>query len=72
MAHDCLDGTNTLISTTKSGEMAIWDLEKQKLISLEQNAHGGPIVSAQFLFNEPILVTSGYAFFCPMVEIMYI
>jgi U3 small nucleolar RNA-associated protein 21 len=48
-----------LASASKSGTIALWDLEKQKLITLMRDVHNGRIVRAQFFANEPIMLTSG-------------
>lgn len=54
-----LDGRNQLVSGSKVGTLAIWDLDKRALVSLMRNVHDGVVVKAKFFPNEPILLTSG-------------
>eukprot|EP01126_Amoeba_proteus_P026200 TRINITY_DN2597_c0_g1_i10.p1 TRINITY_DN2597_c0_g1~~TRINITY_DN2597_c0_g1_i10.p1 ORF type:complete len:925 (-),score=181.40 TRINITY_DN2597_c0_g1_i10:62-2836(-) len=53
------DGHNHLVSGTDVGSLVIWDLDKRCLLSQYRNAHCGPVVSLQFFYREPILLTSG-------------
>jgi U3 small nucleolar RNA-associated protein 21 len=53
------DGHPVLASSSKSGTIALWDLEKQKLITIMRDVHNGRVVRAQFLANEPVMLTSG-------------
>lgn len=54
-----LDGVPQLVSGSKVGTFAIWDLEKRKLATLMRNVHEGAVVSIAFFSNEPIMLTSG-------------
>ncbi|ORZ39490.1 Utp21 specific WD40 associated putative domain-domain-containing protein [Catenaria anguillulae PL171] len=48
-----------MASANQSGDIAIWDLEKRRLIHNVKGAHEGTIPSIQFLLGQPVLVTSG-------------
>eukprot|EP00917_Polyrhabdina_sp_WS-2016_P032788 GHVP01069841.1.p1 GENE.GHVP01069841.1~~GHVP01069841.1.p1 ORF type:complete len:891 (+),score=161.88 GHVP01069841.1:22-2673(+) len=52
-------GLSMLASTTENGLIALWDLENQTLSSMVETAHLGRIVKAEFIKNEPLLLTSG-------------
>lgn len=52
-------GFQQLVSGSKSGTLAVWDLEKQQLITVLRNVHDGPVVKAHFFQGEPLLLTSG-------------
>eukprot|EP00930_Biecheleria_cincta_P003547 TRINITY_DN104487_c0_g1_i1.p1 TRINITY_DN104487_c0_g1~~TRINITY_DN104487_c0_g1_i1.p1 ORF type:complete len:1043 (+),score=177.02 TRINITY_DN104487_c0_g1_i1:67-3129(+) len=48
-----------LVSGAPSGDLVIWDLEKRRSHHVLEAAHRGPVSSAQYLPNEPLLLTSG-------------
>lgn len=49
-----------LVSGSKAGTIAVWNLETRALVSLMRNCHdGGPITRAYFFPGEPLLLTSG-------------
>jgi U3 small nucleolar RNA-associated protein 21 len=52
-------GFQQLVSGSKNGTLAVWDLEKQQLVSVMRNVHEGPVTRAYFFQGEPILLTSG-------------
>ncbi|KAI9220670.1 Utp21 specific WD40 associated putative domain-containing protein [Blastocladiella britannica] len=41
------------------GDIAVWDLEKRRLVHQVKGAHSGAIPSLQFLVGQPLLITSG-------------
>ncbi|XP_073525647.1 WD repeat-containing protein 36-like [Phyllobates terribilis] len=47
-----------LASGGSSGIISIWNLEKQKLQSVVQEAHDSSIISLHFFANEPVLMSS--------------
>ncbi|KAL6074501.1 putative u3 small nucleolar rna-associated protein 21 [Balamuthia mandrillaris] len=53
------DGHPILASAMTSGRVALWDLEKKKLITIVKKVHSGPILRIAFFPDEPILLTSG-------------
>ncbi len=56
----CEDGKDPLlVSGSTSGHLAVWSLQSRKLVTVLRDAHAAPVVSAAFLPNEPVLVTSG-------------
>lgn len=48
-----------MASSNMYGDIALWDLDKQKLSHIIIGAHDGLIPSIKFLNGQPILVTSG-------------
>jgi U3 small nucleolar RNA-associated protein 21 len=52
------DGAPHLISTSSNGHLAVWNLEHKRLESQMRNIHSGPIVGADFINKEPLLVTN--------------
>ena len=67
-----MDGVQTLVSATDRGDVAVWNLSKQKLEGLLTSSlqaasqdevfeppHNGRVTLAHFLPMEPVLVTSG-------------
>ncbi|TPX62210.1 hypothetical protein SpCBS45565_g07059 [Spizellomyces sp. 'palustris'] len=42
-----------------SGDIAIWNLDKQQLIHIAKGAHEGPIHSLYYYAGQPILITAG-------------
>ena len=52
-------GYSQLVSGSKAGTLAVWNLENRQLISLMRNCHDGPITRAYFFPGEPLLLTSG-------------
>ncbi|KAI9090875.1 quinon protein alcohol dehydrogenase-like superfamily [Phlyctochytrium arcticum] len=53
------DNSPHMATASLSGDLAIWDLEKQQLIHIEKGAHEGAVHSAYFFAGQPILVTAG-------------
>jgi U3 small nucleolar RNA-associated protein 21 len=41
------------------GDIALWDLDRQKILHVMKGAHDGSIPSIQFLNGQPILMSSG-------------
>ncbi|KAL4123846.1 hypothetical protein PRIC2_009692 [Phytophthora ramorum] len=55
-------GTSTtplVVSGSRSGDIAVWNLQTKRLESVIAAAHDGAVVSLQFLANEPLLLSSG-------------
>lgn len=44
---------------TSQGQIVLWDLAKRRLLNVTKVHNDGPVVHAAFLYNEPVLVTSG-------------
>ncbi|ETO24911.1 hypothetical protein RFI_12246, partial [Reticulomyxa filosa] len=53
------DGVPYMCSVGTDGNIVVWNLKERRLQAVHRQAHNDRIVSAQFLDNEPILVTSG-------------
>jgi len=53
------DGHSMLAVGSSKGSMFLWDLEKRLLKSEIKTCHMGAIVSPQFVYGEPILITTG-------------
>ncbi|KAK1946757.1 WD repeat-containing protein 36 [Phytophthora citrophthora] len=51
--------TPLVVSGSKSGDIAVWNLQTKRLESMITGAHDGAVVSLQFLANEPLLLSSG-------------
>lgn len=51
--------TPLLVSGSRSGDIAVWNLQTKRLDSLIAGAHDGAVVSLQFLANEPLLLSTG-------------
>lgn len=52
-------GYSQLVSGSKAGTLAVWDLETRQLVSLIRHCHEGPVTKAYFFPGEPLLLTSG-------------
>lgn len=52
------DGQPYLVSSSSSGHLAVWNLEHKRLETQMRNIHSGPIVGANFINREPLLVTN--------------
>ena len=54
-----VDGGNTLLSgSTRSGDIAIWDLDARRLENVIRDAHISAVNGMEFLPQQPILITS--------------
>ncbi|CAG8441205.1 6972_t:CDS:10 [Diversispora eburnea] len=53
------DEHHIMASSNMYGDIALWDLDKQRLSHIMKGAHEGLIPSIKFLNGQPILVTSG-------------
>ncbi|CAI5717329.1 unnamed protein product [Peronospora effusa] len=51
--------TPLVVSGSRSGDIAVWNLQSKRLESVITGAHDGAVVSLQFLANEPLLLSSG-------------
>ncbi|ETL77973.1 hypothetical protein, variant 1 [Phytophthora nicotianae] len=51
--------TPLVVSGSRSGDIAVWNLQTKRLESVIAGAHDGAVVSLQFLANEPLLLSSG-------------
>ncbi|CAI5709122.1 unnamed protein product [Peronospora destructor] len=51
--------TPLVVSGSRSGDIAVWNLQSKRLESVITRAHDGAVVSLQFLANEPLLLSSG-------------
>lgn len=49
----------TLVAGNKLGDLQVWDLEKQQLVTVIRAAHVGFVSSAYFYAGEAVLLTSG-------------
>eukprot|EP01006_Ploeotia_vitrea_P044076 TRINITY_DN66802_c6_g1_i1.p1 TRINITY_DN66802_c6_g1~~TRINITY_DN66802_c6_g1_i1.p1 ORF type:complete len:1154 (+),score=620.96 TRINITY_DN66802_c6_g1_i1:18-3479(+) len=49
----------TVVSGSNHGHLSVWNLETRKLQTVLRNAHDGPVVSAHFLDQQHVLLTSG-------------
>ena len=52
------DGVDLMVSTSSSGNVAVWDLNEKRLASILYGAHQS-LAAATFFNNEPILATNG-------------
>ncbi|KAK4337417.1 hypothetical protein RND71_043874 [Anisodus tanguticus] len=52
------DGIPYLVSSSKLGHVAIWDLENRRLHKQMRDVHKGPVTGCEFVRNEALLVTS--------------
>lgn len=52
-------GYPQLVSGSKAGTLAVWNLENRQLVSLMRHCHEGPVTRAYFFPGEPLLLTSG-------------
>ncbi|ORY08146.1 Utp21-domain-containing protein [Basidiobolus meristosporus CBS 931.73] len=53
------DDQHIMATANMYGDIALWDLDKRKLVHVMKGAHDGLIPSIQFLNGQPILVSSG-------------
>ncbi|KAF9923847.1 hypothetical protein FBU30_006106 [Linnemannia zychae] len=53
------DDQHVMASANMYGDIALWDLDRQKIIHVMKGAHDGAIPSIQFLNGQPILMSSG-------------
>ncbi|CAI5719104.1 unnamed protein product [Hyaloperonospora brassicae] len=51
--------TPLVVSGSRSGDIAVWNLQSKRLESVIANAHDGAVMSLQFLANEPLLLSAG-------------
>ncbi len=54
----CKDGIPFLVSVGSDSNIIVWNLKKRKLENIYYSAHSDRIISAKFIENENILVTS--------------
>lgn len=47
-----------LVSSSNNGHLAVWNLDEQRLEVAMRSIHNGPIVGAQFVVKQPLLVTN--------------
>lgn len=48
-----------MATSSKSGTVAVWDLDKQRLITVMRGVHYGAVTTLCFFVGEPILFSSG-------------
>ncbi|KAG9073038.1 hypothetical protein KI688_000820 [Linnemannia hyalina] len=53
------DDQHVMASANMYGDIALWDLNRQKILHVMKGAHDGSIPSVQFLNGQPILMSSG-------------
>ncbi|KAK3815988.1 MAG: WD40-repeat-containing domain protein [Linnemannia gamsii] len=53
------DDQHVMASANMYGDIALWDLDRQKVLHVMKGAHDGSIPSVQFLNGQPILMSSG-------------
>ncbi|KAG0238082.1 hypothetical protein BGW42_007636 [Actinomortierella wolfii] len=53
------DDQHVMASANMYGDIALWDLDRQKILHVMKGAHDGTIPSIQFLNGQPILLSSG-------------
>ncbi|KAF9283690.1 hypothetical protein BGZ88_010354 [Linnemannia elongata] len=53
------DDQHVMASANMYGDIALWDLNRQKILHVMKGAHDGSIPSIQFLNGQPILMSSG-------------
>ncbi|KAF8937957.1 hypothetical protein BGZ47_008784 [Haplosporangium gracile] len=53
------DDQHVMASANMYGDIALWDLDRQKILHVMKGAHDGSIPSIQFLNGQPILMSSG-------------
>lgn len=53
------DGHSILCAATDTGRVTVWDLEAKRLVAVLKDAHDGSVVSARFLPEQPVIMTSG-------------
>ncbi len=53
------DGSETMVTADKAGNLLKWDLNEKRMLSAALKVHDGGVAFAEFLESEPILVTAG-------------
>lgn len=53
------DGEETMTTSSESGALAIWNLNKRTLIGQVPDAHCGAITRIHYLDGEPLMVSAG-------------
>ncbi|XP_062509636.1 WD repeat-containing protein 36-like [Corticium candelabrum] len=53
------DNIPVMASGSTSGNIALWDLERKRLLSTIYNAHHGTVSGMEFLQSQPLLVSNG-------------
>ena len=53
------DGVQIMATSNDQGEIAFWDLEKSKVITVLRTAHAGSVSSISYLNGQPILISTG-------------
>ncbi|GJJ76415.1 U3 small nucleolar RNA-associated protein 21 [Entomortierella parvispora] len=53
------DDQHVMATANMYGDIALWDLDRQKILHVMKGAHDGSIPSIQFLNGQPILMSSG-------------
>uniref|UniRef100_A0A0N4ZTB6 Utp21 domain-containing protein n=1 Tax=Parastrongyloides trichosuri TaxID=131310 RepID=A0A0N4ZTB6_PARTI len=53
------DGTDSMITASDEGSIAVWDLNDQNLVGITTKAHDGKIVKIEALRGQPFLLSSG-------------
>ncbi|KAF9932543.1 hypothetical protein BGZ75_004042 [Mortierella antarctica] len=53
------DDQHVMASANMYGDIALWDLDRQRVLHVMKGAHDGTIPSIQFLNGQPILMSSG-------------
>ena len=54
-----VDNTPVMASGSPSGHIALWDLERKRLVSTIYDAHYGTVCGMHFLQSQPLLVSTG-------------
>ena len=52
------DGQPIMVSASRAGHLAIWDLEERKLTGQMRQAHDAEVAAVNCLTQEPLMVTS--------------
>ena len=52
------DGQPIMVSASRAGHLAIWDLEERKLTGQMRQAHNAEVAAVTCLTQEPLMVTS--------------
>lgn len=53
------DGVETVVTTTSTGELVVWDLHEGAVIAMMKNVHSRGASMSRFIPGEPILLTVG-------------
>lgn len=54
------DGVQVMATSSNTGDIAFWDLEKSRIAHVSRGAHMGSIASVKYLNGQPILLSSGF------------